>query len=70
MNDVKFRVVEGDTPLKLENKLNEWVASLPERTKIRRTQLACSAVHVRGMPIVYVYVALVNYELPEADKAS
>lgn len=63
MNRHRFAVFEAESAEMLETALNEWVASAPEGTKIRRTQLA--AAHT---PAGFFIVALVNYEEPPPAK--
>lgn len=65
MKGMRFKVIAADDSVTLENRLNEWVGSLPEGSKVRRTQLASLFVHGTGR-----LYALVNYESPEGATTS
>lgn len=54
----RFKLFSGDDLPVLEAEMNDWAASLPEGTKVRRTQLAATETNSTE-PVAYV---LVSYE--------
>lgn len=67
---IGFKVIFGYSAENLENKLNNWIDTLPLNIKIRRTQLAAVINQSRELfsdtESLALY-ALINYEINDGE---